>query len=599
MMKFDLPKDHQSSIIKVIGVGGGGSNAVNHMYSYGIKGVDFIVCNTDQQALDISAVPTKIALGASLTEGRGAGSIPEIGRNAAIENIEDLKQALSKGTKMIFITAGMGGGTGTGAAPIIAKTAKEMGILTVGIVTIPFLFEGKKRRALAAEGIEELRKNVDTLLVISNDRLREMYGNLSLNEAFAQADNVLTTAAKGIAEIITVTGKINVDFNDVHTVMKNGGSAIMGAAKVEGESRAIKAAEQSLHSPLLNDNNIKGANQVLLYITSGTKEATMDEVGEISEYIQSEAGDTANIIMGIGTDETLGEGIRVVIIATGVNTKADLGYENLRKPDRIVRNLVDDTKKVEVKQEVVSPFVQASTPSTVNTIKETLVVQAAKEEVEKNDLKALEPFLITKKPEPVAQAEIPKVEQPAFEFEVVNTLKKVEPVVNVQPIAPVDEVPKVEETPALNTVKAEEPLKVETQVATVPPVAVTPPVVEVKKTAEPEFVAPPKKEEPEIIQVPVAETTQAPIVIEKVPSEEQIKKAHERIIKLKELSLKLKTPNGLSELENEPAYKRKNVTLGSIPSSNESQLSRYTLSEGEDKKAEIKPNNSFLHDNVD
>lgn len=588
MMKFDLPKD-QSSIIKVIGVGGGGSNAVNHMFSHGIKGVDFVICNTDQQALDISPVPTKIALGASLTEGRGAGSVPEIGRNAAIENIEDLKTVLSKGTKMTFITAGMGGGTGTGAAPIIAKAAKEMGILTVGIVTIPFLFEGKKRRALAAEGIEELRKNVDTLLVISNDRLREMYGNLSLNEAFGHADNVLTTAAKGIAEIITVTGKINVDFNDVYTVMKNGGSAIMGAAKAEGESRAIKAAEQSLHSPLLNDNNIKGASQVLLYITSGTKEATMDEVGEISEYIQSEAGDTANIIMGIGTDESLGESIRVILIATGFNTKADLGYENLRKPERIVKPLMEDIKKQEAKQEAGSPV--------MNTIKEEPVaVQPVKEETAKTapvdiGIKELEPFLITRQPEPVA--EIQPVQQPVIEFEVVNTLKKEEPpVINAQPVA----------TPVVQEVV---PPVVE-GVAPVVTEEMAPPVVmeetrkeDVVRAAEPEFVSPPKKQDPEIIQPPIVVEAKAPVVIEKVPTEDQIRKAHDRIMKLKELSLKLKTPNGLSELENEPAYKRKNVTLGSVPSSGESQLSRYTLSEGEDKKAEIKPNNSFLHDNVD
>lgn len=565
-MKFDLPKE-QNSIIKVIGVGGGGSNAVNHMFSQGIRGVDFVVCNTDQQALDISPIPTKIALGASLTEGRGAGSVPEIGRNAAIENIEDLKTVLSKGTKMIFITAGMGGGTGTGAAPIISKAAKEMGILTVGIVTIPFLFEGKKRRALAAEGIEELRKNVDTLLVISNDRLREMYGNLSLNEAFAQADNVLTTAAKGIAEIITVTGKINVDFNDVHTVMKNGGSAIMGAAKAEGENRAITAAEQSLHSPLLNDNNIKGASQVLLYITSGTKEATMDEVGEISDYIQGEAGDTANIIMGIGTDESLGENISVIIIATGFSTKADLGYENLRKPERIVKSLMDEPKKVEVKQEVITPA------PTINTFKEEkteVSVQQPVQEVEKTNLEALEPFLITKEPTPAPVAEMPK-QQPIIEFEVINTIKQ----------------EKKEEAPINNVFDATTEPSVE-------------PVMKTDKPAEPEFINVPKAEEPELIETPIAFTeNKAPVVIEKVPSDDQIKKAHERIMKLKELSLKLKTPNGLSELENEPAYKRKNVTLNNVPSSGESQLSRYTLSEGEDRKAEIKPNNSFLHDNVD
>ncbi len=298
-MEFDLPKD-QSSIIKVIGVGGGGGNAVNHMYNQGIKGVDFIICNTDQQALDISPVPIKMQLGASLTEGRGAGAIPEIGKNAAIENIEDIKSILAKSTKMVFITAGMGGGTGTGAAPVIAKVAKEMGILTVGIVTVPFGFEGRKRKLQAEEGLEEMRKNVDTLLIINNDRLREMFGNLSLGNAFAQADDVLATAAKGIAEVISVTGMINVDFNDVSTVMRNSGVAIMGSAVAEGDDRAMEAVRSSLSSPLLNDNNIEGAKYVLLNITYGSKEILMDEIGEITDYIQDEAGATADVIWGHG-----------------------------------------------------------------------------------------------------------------------------------------------------------------------------------------------------------------------------------------------------------------------------------------------------------
>ncbi|MFT4771080.1 MAG: cell division protein FtsZ, partial [Cryomorphaceae bacterium] len=254
-MEFDMPKN-QSSIIKVIGVGGGGSNAVNHMYEAGIKGVDFIVCNTDSQALDISPVPIKVQLGQSLTEGRGAGSIPDVGRNAAIENLDDIHEILSHNTHMVFVTAGMGGGTGTGAAPVIAKAAKDMGILTVGIVTIPFTFEGKKRMLQAAEGLREMRASVDTLLVITNDKLREIYGNLSLKNAFSQADGVLSIAAKGIAEIISVTGAINVDMNDVNTVMKDSGVAIMGQGTARGENRALKSAKEALESPLLNDNNI-------------------------------------------------------------------------------------------------------------------------------------------------------------------------------------------------------------------------------------------------------------------------------------------------------------------------------------------------------
>ncbi len=325
-MEFELLKDNES-IIKVIGVGGGGSNAVNHMFRQGIKGVEFLVCNTDAQALEISPVPYKIQLGMSLTEGRGAGSMPEVGRNAAIENIDEIKKILGENTKMVFITAGMGGGTGTGAAPVIAQAAKEMGILTVGIVTVPFLFEGKKRKLQADFGIDELKKNVDTLLIICNDKLREMYGNLKLGEAFSHADDILTIAAKGIAEIITVTGYINVDFEDVKTVMTNSGRAIMGSAVAKGEDRAIRAVEEALASPLLNDSNIKGARFILMNIASGSSEVTMDEIGSITDYIQDEAGLTADIIWGNCYDETLEDKLSVTIIATGFKTKAELGDE--------------------------------------------------------------------------------------------------------------------------------------------------------------------------------------------------------------------------------------------------------------------------------
>ena len=304
-MEFDLLRD-QPSIIKVIGVGGGGSNAVNHMYRQGIKGVEFIICNTDAQALEMSPVPNKIQLGLSLTDGRGAGSIPEVGRNAAIESIEDIRRLLLNNAKMVFITAGMGGGTGTGAAPIIAQAAREMGILTVAIVTIPFEFEGKKRKQQADDGIEQLKKSVDSILIIRNQKLREMFGNLNLSEAFANADNILTTAAKGIAEIITVTGYINVDFEDVKTAVQNSGVAIMGSAIAEGDNRAVKAVEQALSSPLLNDNNIKGARYILMNIASGSKEVTMDEIGDITDYIQDQAGLTADIVWGNCHDEGLG-----------------------------------------------------------------------------------------------------------------------------------------------------------------------------------------------------------------------------------------------------------------------------------------------------
>jgi cell division protein FtsZ len=315
-MQFNL-SNGESSIIKVIGVGGGGSNAVNHMYKQGIVGVDFIICNTDEQAMALSPVPTKIQLGPELTEGRGAGSRPNIGREACVESIEDIKQFLTDDTKMVFITAGMGGGTGTGAAPVIAKAAQELDILTVGIVTLPFTFEGRRRQDQGMQGLEELKKNVDTIIVISNDKLRQIHGNLTLAKAFANADDILATAAKGIAEIITVPGYINVDFEDVNTVMRGSGVAIMGTAAMEGENRARRAVEAALNSPLLEDNDIKGAQHILLNITSGTKEVTMDEVFEITEYVQEEAGYGTDLIWGNCYDETLGEKISVTVIATG------------------------------------------------------------------------------------------------------------------------------------------------------------------------------------------------------------------------------------------------------------------------------------------
>lgn len=321
LMNFDIPVD-RSSIIKVVGVGGGGSNAVNHMYSKGIKDVNFVVCNTDAQALASSPVSVKIQLGESLTEGRGAGNKPEIGREAAIENIDQVKDVLFSNTKMVFITAGMGGGTGTGAAPVIAKAAKELGILTVAIVTIPFRFEGQQRIKQAIEGINELQKHVDSLLVINNQKLREIYGDLKLADAFARADDVLTRAAKGIAEIITVHGYINVDFADVETVMSNSGVSIMGSATASGENRAVKAIEGALSSPLLNNNDITGAKSILLNITSGADEISMDEVGEITDYINMAAHKNALIIWGTGIDPSLESSISVTVIATGFGTKS-------------------------------------------------------------------------------------------------------------------------------------------------------------------------------------------------------------------------------------------------------------------------------------
>jgi len=533
-MKFDLQKN-QSSIIKVIGVGGGGSNAVNHMFEQGIKGVDFMICNTDAQALDISPVPLKIQLGASLTEGRGAGSIAEVGKNAAIENIDEVKEILSKNTKMVFVTAGMGGGTGTGAAPVIAAAAKEMGILTVGIVTVPFMFEGRKRRIQAEEGLKEIRKYVDTLLVINNDRLREMYGNLSLDSAFAEADNVLATAAKGIAEVITVTGKVNVDFEDVRTVMTDSGVAIMGSAQAEGENRAINAVENALSSPLLNDNHIMGADYVLLNITYGNKEVMMDEISDITDYIQDEAGLSADVIWGHGFDETLGDKICVTIIATGFKSTPDTGVRMEEEPTKKYHSL-EDSNPTKITQPISAP-----TEKTVSPI----VEPEAKEENEEE----FAPYLKNEDD----QEEVSNKAQGSFEFELpaTSTSEEEMPVVEVSEEAPV-----------------------------------------VKFNLEDEY-------DPEVSGNEADSDSQK----DELSHQEMQERSHQRISRIKELSMKLKTPSGLSDLENEPAYKRRNVNLSDVPHSSESQVSRYTLSEEEDetgqKKTEIKPNNSFLHDNVD
>ena len=320
MANFSFPEKRKGADIKVVGVGGGGGNAVNHMHEQGIRDVDFIICNTDSQALDASPVEIKVQLGASLTEGRGAGNKPEKGREAALENIEDVKQALGEQTKMVFITAGMGGGTGTGGAPVIAEACKELGFLTVGIVTIPFRNEGRRRIKQAIEGIEQLEGFVDSLLVINNERIREMFGDFGISEAFSRADNILATAAKGIAEIITVPGYINVDFADVETVMRKSGLAVMGTGVASGENRAEEAVEKALNSPLLNNNDIRGAKNILLNITSGNQEVTMDEVGRITDFVQNKAGFDADLIWGNGKDEGLGETLSVTIIATGFSS---------------------------------------------------------------------------------------------------------------------------------------------------------------------------------------------------------------------------------------------------------------------------------------
>lgn len=344
MIEFDIPKE-KSSIIKVFGVGGGGSNAVTHMYKLGIEGVNYVICNTDNQALELSEVPNKIQLGSSLSEGLGAGSKAEVGKEATEEAIDQLEEILQTNTKMVFITAGMGGGTGTGGAPVVARLAKDMGILTVAIVTTPFVFEGKKRKIQADKGIEELKKEVDALLVISNDKLRDIHGNLRMSEAFSKADDILTVAAKGIAEIITKIGYINVDFEDVNTVMRDSGVALMGVGHASGENRSISAVEKALNSPLLNDNNISGAKSVLLNVSYGEEELMMDEMGEITDYIQDAIGvESDNVIWGLSEDESLGQEIRITLIATGFESNEER-VERVKQSQRVVHTLANGESK--------------------------------------------------------------------------------------------------------------------------------------------------------------------------------------------------------------------------------------------------------------
>lgn len=537
LIKFQLPKD-QISIIKVIGVGGGGSNAVNHMYRMGITGVDFMICNTDNQALETSPVPNKIQLGRNLTEGRGAGAKPEIGLKSALESVDEIKAILASNTKMVFITAGMGGGTGTGAAPVIAQLAREMGILTVGIVTIPFAFEGKRRKEQAEQGVEELKKHVDTLLIISNDKIRELYGDLTLTNAFSKADDVLTTAAKGISEIITVTGYINVDFEDVKTVMTNGGAAIMGSATAEGENRALRAIENALNSPLLNDTDIRGAKHILLYMTFGNQEISMDEMGEITDYIQELTGTTEHMIFGTGHDASLGEKIGVTLIATGFKSLSDDNFRiNFEQKEKVVLE-VEDKKPEEI--------IEAINEEKFATLAET----------EEEDL-----FL---EPNPEAFAN-DKLNANEIEFKIEE--RTIEPVKNET----------VSESPN-------------------------------KDTVEKVFLFNDEKEvEKELQRFDLftdnteAKDTTEPVANDALNEEEKgvLFKPNERLLRLKEISMKLKTPSGLKDLENEPAYKRRNVQLEDQASPDDKFESKLSVGSDKEEGFKLKENNSFLHDSVD
>jgi len=556
-LKFEMIKE-QSSIIKVIGVGGGGGNAVNHMYKQGISGVDFIICNTDAQALELSPIPNKVQLGTSLTEGMGAGSDPDVGENSAIESIEDIKRMLGVNTKMLFITAGMGGGTGTGASPVLAKAARELGILTVAIVTTPFTFEGKRRRLQAEEGLAELKKYVDSYLVISNDRLREIFGNLTMGAAFAKADDILTTAAKGIAEIITIPGYVNVDFKDVKTVMNDSGVAIMGSDKAEGENRAQKAVEGALASPLLKDNEIEGARYILLNITSGKKEVTMDEVTVITDYIQDQAGMTADLIWGNCVDESLEDHLSVTIIATGFQTSEDRIKEK-------------ENQRVEIPFEetpLVRPVNQMNTTSPLQELKDknNIEVEAAAEKQETVKAQPIDLFSTFSK-----KSNNSKAEYEAKEPIVRHTLIEEEELEEEQS--------EVKDEYILKQSESEFHFKLTDEYTSEEQVDFD----KGNSYAGASLEVPASN--------PDANRTEESV-------EEQLRKAKERILRLRDLGIKLRSASGLQEIESEPAFRRKQMSLDNVVHSSESHVSRFTLSK-DDEEGGIRPNNSFLHDNVD
>ena len=541
-MEFDIPKEN-SSDIKVIGVGGGGSNAVNHMFNQGIQGVDFIICNTDRQALDISPVPYKIQLGTELTEGRGAGMKPEVGENAALENLEDIRELLSQNTKMLFVTAGMGGGTGTGAGPVIAQIAKDLGILTVGIVTVPFNFEGKKRRIQAEAGLERMRQNVDSLLIISNERLRDFGKNMALTAAFAHADDILTVAAKGIAELISRTGLINTDFNDVNTVLRDSGHAIMGSAQAEGDDRAMEAVTAALASPLLNDNDINGANYILLNISySKSNEITMDEMGEITDYVQEEAGSTADVIFGVGEDEALGDKLSVTIIATGFATSEDLIVPLGKPAERIITTLEDAATK-EIKQPLENP---------VTASKNNDEEQVAEDE----------PFVKTIEPISLGADTLAAEEEDASEVKVVHDLNEEESDITEQ--------------------NNEGPIAWEISETIVPENLN-------ENDAQPDLFA-----ETGVVKHQLDDDIEEEV---KPTAEDHQKMTQDRVSKIQEHTSRLKNAEGITDYEKEPAFKRRSLFLDNSKPS-ESKPSRFGLSEDEDGGSDLS-DNSFLHDNVD
>jgi len=621
MIQFDLPKE-QSSIIKVIGVGGGGSNAVNYMHSLNIEGVDFIVCNTDAQALAVSKVPNKIQLGPSLTQGLGAGANPEIGKQATEESLEEIRRILEVNTKMAFVTAGMGGGTGTGGAPIIAKICKDMGILTVGIVTTPFSYEGKKRAQYAEAGIQELKSQVDTLLVISNDKLRHQFGNLSFSAALSTADNVLSTAAKCITDVINATGQINVDFADVCTVMRNGGVAILGSARARGEDRAQLAIEQALNSPLLNDNDIRGAKWILININSqsGSAETTVDEVETIQQYLLSQAGEGVDVILGLGHDESLGDDISITIIATGFEQKSLYGEKievrkEEAKDDRVMFTL---DVNPEPKPEIVS-LVPVEEKPIVETV--TTVVH---EEPIVEEPTIVEMAIVVEDTSASMEEELIEEEKPiVFELDLNVPVEEADDIVSTEEnAAPFFH----EEQPVIESIKEqiEKPAPIPTGFLVKPTVIYVEDTQEepVAEQVSPEISLPIAEvplQEPDTMQMvqdsielvyhedeqlnmvdELEEETRSETFTIETPSvfdeaEAQKARAAERLHKLRNLSFNFNSSDPNNEYENIPAYVRQNLqvhntTLASV----EKFYSSYAVGTDENNVAQISTINTFL-----
>jgi len=608
---FDLPKN-QSNVIKVIGVGGGGSNAVNYMYHLGIKGVDFVACNTDAQALQNSPLPNKIQLGVSLTEGLGAGANPEIGERSAIESVDELSRMLATNTKMIFITAGMGGGTGTGAAPVIAKMARDMGILTVGIVTMPFQFEGKTRNDQAEVGLAKLRKFVDSIIVINNNKLREVYGDLGFKQGFAKADEVLANASRGIAEVITHHYTQNIDLRDAKTVLADSGTAIMGSATSSGSNRGEEAVAKALDSPLLNDNKIIGAKNVLLLVVSGGDEVTIDEIGIINEHIQREAGHGANIIMGIGEDASLGEDIEVTIIATGfdIEQQEEIIHAD---PKKIIHTLNDEQTVIhtlESDPNEADLFSELSPKSEDKQQMEELVqttelirsIEVCHEDVSEpihEPLQDDEEFIIHELPTEVNEIDVVDheeivVDTKPFDSPIDETKQSIDNLENevpilfhleeqpqtqafqeIKPVSTSVQVEEDKETPTIKKYNLEDYIEPVSEEKEIKMTAEPTPKEEVKKEALSE------KEEEEL--TPLNSTITQGLA----------RRAEERRKKLKSFNHKFMT-NRIDELEKEPAYKRAQVDMSA-----EQDLSRLSVDKDSNDEMRIRKNNSFLHDNVD